>query len=437
MSVDYETLIRPRLASILAPEEVRRWFDPLQWVHEPLPNRLRLICPTVFHQKKLAGYSPLILDMAGKAGRPLAGLSLESHPRSDQPPVHLELEGRPAPAPEHFFDPLDGAHSFERFIRGPGNQLAALALSNFTADPGSLGSGSLLLTAAGPWGKTHLLDALTLSLSRGGRGGLMKISTAPEAPRPPARAWAEAEVIIVDDIHRLEDRPELQRPLIQAFDRAGSGRLTVICGAPAPPQRLGGLSEALRSRLGGGLVLTISAPEYELLLELARRRAYELNLAAAPDLLALLAREARQDPRRLMGFLDTLAFVARRAELPLDQALAFLDLDRRSGPLADQPPVDMEGILRAVSEAFGLKMTDLTGHSRLRQAAWPRRVAMLLARELTGLTTTEIGEAFDGRDHSTVIHALKKVRQEMRNPSHIQMVENIKRSLLTARKNQT
>jgi chromosomal replication initiator protein len=95
--------------------------------------------------------------------------------------------------------------------------------------------------------------------------------------------------------------------------------------------------------------------------------------------------------------------------------------------------VDMETILNGVAAFFNLKVTDLTGQSKLRHTAWPRRVAMLLAREMTGLTTTDIGAALGGRDHSTVIHALKKIQEELRNPTQVQAVENIRRSLIVSR----
>lgn len=429
---DYQALLLPRLAAYLGPDEIRRWFDPLRWLYDPASKRLALVCPTVFHQKKLAGdYATLLLDLALEAGRPLSGLSLDRAQPLDSPSIRLELESR-APAsisPIQYFSPLNGTHSFERFLEGSSNRLAALALRNLAAEPASRESASLLLTAAGPWGKSHLLDALALSLSRAGRRGLIKISGDRFRADPPARLWAEAEVVIVDDIHHLESRPQLQQQLVQLFDEALARPLTLVFGSPLPPQRLTGLSEPLRSRLGGGLVLSIDMPEYELLLALAERKSAELSLGAPPEILAALVRAAKGDPRRLSGFLETLAFITRQAQLPLVKALGFLDLDDRRSDPSKSLQMDMETILRGVADAFGLKVADLTGHSRLRQAAWPRRVAMLLARELTSLTTTEIGEAFGGRDHSTVIHALKKARQELQNPTQIQMLENIKRSL--------
>lgn len=434
---DYQSLLMPRLSARLDPEEIRRWLEPLQWLYDPASNRLGLTCPTVFHQKKLAGdYANLLMELAAKSGRPLAGLNLDCARRQPAPPI-IEFTS-PAPlgsAPGQGRPPLSEARSFERFIQGPSNRLAILALSKLVADPASLEADSLLVTAEGPWGRTHLLEALALALSRKGRPGLIIISGSPDLPDPPARLWAEAELVIVDDVHMLESRPELQQHLVQLFDEALARPLTLVFSAPLPPQRLTGLSEALRSRLGGGLVLAIEAPEYELLMALAERRAAELDLPAPPEILAGLARQARGDPRRLSGFLETLAFITKQAGLPLEQALGFLDQGDQRGGSISRPRLDMETILHGVAEAFGLKAADLTGHSRLRQAAWPRRVAMLLARELTGLTTTEIGEAFGGRDHSTVIHALKKARQEMQNPNQIQMLENIKRSLALSQAN--
>jgi chromosomal replication initiator protein len=167
------------------------------------------------------------------------------------------------------------------------------------------------------------------------------------------------------------------------------------------------------------------------MLALAERRAAELSLDWPQEVPAALVRRAERDPRRLLGLVETLYFIVNQAGLSPSEALA------RLGPAesaAEQAvAVSLDDILAGVATAFGLKVSDLTGPSRLRQAAWPRRVAMLLARELTRLTTTEIGAAFGGRDHSTVIHALKKINIELKLPSQVKLVENIKRAILMSR----
>lgn len=320
------------------------------------------------------------------------------------------------------------AMTFENFLEGESNRLARLALIDLVE--GRAGrSRSLFLTAPGPWGKTHLLTALARRLAETGGRPVLSLGVGAEAVWP--RYWAAEALVIVDDVHFLAARPDLQQRLIQVFDAVPAGRPGLVLSAPAPPVRLEGLSEQLRSRLGGGLVLSLSGPEYELMLALAERRAGELGPAWPPDVLAALVRRAAGEPRRLLGLVETLHFIVSRAALSPAEALV------RLGPVesaAEQAAaVGLDDILAGVATAFGLKVSDLTGHSRLRQAAWPRRVAMFLARELTRLTTTEIGAAFGGRDHSTVIHALKKINSELKLPSQVKLVENIKRAVLMSR----
>jgi len=320
------------------------------------------------------------------------------------------------------------AQTFENFLEGESNRLARLALTDLASGRAS-GSRSLFLAAPGPWGKTHLLSALARRLAETGARPVLSLGVGAESVWP--ESWAAETLVIVDDVHLLAARPDLQRRLGLVLDAVPARRPGLVFSAPAPPVRLEGLSEPLRSRLGGGLVLTLSGPEYELMLALAERRAGELGSAWPPEVLSALVRRAAGDPRRLSGLVETLHFIVSRAALSPAEALVLLGPGETA--VEQAAAVSLDDILAGVATAFGLKVSDLTGHSRLRQAAWPRRVAMLLARELTRLTTTEIGAAFGGRDHSTVIHALKKINSEIKLPSQAKLVENIKRAIIMTR----
>ena len=327
------------------------------------------------------------------------------------------------------------ALTFESFLERESNRLAVAALMELAAGRG--GVRSLGLIAPRPWGKTHLLTALAGQESEDGASGhsgrpRLWLPVGFETVWPPPDRWPSQGLVIADDVHLLAARPDLQQRLSQAFDAASAGGSPgLVFSAPAFPDRLTDLSEPLKSRLSGGLLLPLGPPEPELLLALALRRARELGLDVIPaDLTATLVRRAGNDPRRLFGLLETLSFLGRLGGLSPAEAFARLSQSETGPFIASGREMDLDDILAGTAAAFGLKVSDLTGHSRLRQAAWPRRVAMHLSRELTRLTTTEIGQAFGGRDHSTVIHALKKIRQELQSPSQSRLVENIKRSLL-------
>ena len=414
-----------RLASELPPDEVARWFLPSLWNYDRAAARLTLTAPSFFHQRHLhEKYAALLGRLVLEAGLALEQLRI-SGPRRPATPVEINLT-LPAPSqagpPEPGFNP---EHSFERFLAADSNRLAFMAAREFAQGSQDLGARSLLLVAAGPWGKSHLLEAVTADLARAGRRRFLKLDPAVEAD---SEAWFQADGLIVDDVHNLGQRPDLQQRLWQYFDESALRARPLIFSSPRPPQRLSDLGEPLRSRLGGGLVLKIDPPEPELLAELGARRAAELDLDWPPEIQALFLREVQGDPRRLMGLIESLAFMLRHSGLSPAQAAARLVTDHGPGP--GEKKIDLESILEGVASAFGLKVSDLTGHSKLRQAAWPRRVAMLLARELTGLTTTDIGQALGGRDHSTVIHALKKINAELKNPTQLKLVENIKRSII-------
>ena len=315
--------------------------------------------------------------------------------------------------------------TFENFLEGESNRLARLALTDLVEGRAASSVRILFLTAAGPWGKTHLLTALAHRLSETGNRPVLGLETWEGWP-----ADYQA-LVIVDDVHLLAARPDLQQRLIHVFDAAPAHRPALVFSAPAHPAHIESLSDSLRSRLASGLVLPLDEPEYELMLALAERRAVELGGTWPPEVLAALTRRAGGDPRRLLGQMETIFFIVSRIGLSPAESLARLGPGESAAEQA--VAVSLDDIMSGVATAFGLKVSDLTGHSRLRQAAWPRRVAMHLARELTRLTTTEIGEAFGKRDHSTVIHALKKINTELKLPSQVKLVENIKRTILTSR----
>ncbi len=319
---------------------------------------------------------------------------------------------------------FENSETFENFIVKPSNRLASLAFREFAApDSGIPGVRGLFLSASGPWGKSHLLSAAHAALTAAGASPL-KIPAAKLMETPPL-AWLSAYALLIDDLHLLAGQSEAQHLLIQIFDEAPAERLIFSAGAPL---RDLALLEPLRSRLGGGLVLSIEPPEFELLMELAARKARDLKLAAPEEALVAIVRQAGTDARHLFGLLETAAFVVAKTGQSLSEAAQKVCPQAAAGAALGQ--ISIETVMAGVADAFGLKVADLTGHSKIRQAAWPRRVAMYLAREMTTLTTSDIGAAFGGRDHSTVIHALKKIGEELKKPPQAKLVENIRRSIV-------
>ncbi|MGL4208977.1 MAG: helix-turn-helix domain-containing protein [Candidatus Adiutrix sp.] len=327
---------------------------------------------------------------------------------------------------------------FSSFLINASNRLAALALMNIPSAVHNLALTNVFVSATGPWGKSLLLESLSEALSSAAID-FKKISAGSflemvhEAKTDEAglklSPWRQAKIIIIDDVHHLAPSRLAQNFLAQIFDDGlKDGRLFVISGI-VPPGEMTGLIEPLRSRLGGGLILNIEPPEYELLEHLGLNWAKKLNLELSPVAWGRLIRAANSDPRQLWGLLESVAFVVAQSELSIDEATSKLCLGKGNPKHTN---ISIENIIMGVASAFALKEVDLTGHSKIRQAAWPRRVAMFLAREMTNMTTSEIGEAMGGRDHSTVIHALKKIQVELETPARLKLVENIKRTIIVA-----
>ena len=428
---DFKSTVMAHLNTIAEPEEMNRWLEPLNWFYEPSDGSLLLESPTPFHSRQARKYLHLLKAAASVFSCPLNKIEIKSRGgiKDELPKIILTIQDQPRHNGSAL-NPLDTAHRFHNFTISGSNRLAYTAVSTLLDDDSLLhrhARRGLLLISEGPWGKTHLLDALACLLWE-----QKKIFSWFDAARlDGAEAAAELsylkEAVLIDNVHQLP--PEAQSGLIQVFDANVPRGKLLVCTSPFPAHQLGGLSEPLRSRLGGGLSLKIEVPEYELLAKLAALYGSEFHLDFSDEDVAVLAKEAADDPRRLQGLVKTLAFIISRGGLSPAEALERVCLN--SGKDKNRH-LSVEDVVVSVAAAFGLKAGDLTGHSRLKQTAWPRRVAMYLARELTGLTTPELGAAFGGRDHSTIIHALKKINEELKNPSQLKMVENLRHSLITS-----
>jgi chromosomal replication initiator protein len=238
------------------------------------------------------------------------------------------------------------------------------------------------------------------------------------------------DVLLLDDVQFLERKTRSEEEMFHTFNALeGSGsQLVVTCDRL--PADLAGLEERLRERFAAGLVTDIQRPDRATRLAILRKRAGFDRLAISEDALGAIADTVTTNVRALEGALIRVVAVASLERVPLDPALALEVLSRHGLAPAARAPLTVETIQAAVAAHFALSGEELLSRSRTARVAWARQVAMYLARELTDRSLPEIGRAFAGRDHTTTLHACRRVAAQIAtDPRALADIEALTRSL--------
>ena len=223
--------------------------------------------------------------------------------------------------------------------------------------------------------------------------------------------YRAADLILVDDIQFIEGKEYTQEEFFHTFNALFDGRQQIILTCDRYPREVEGLEPRLKSRLAWGLSVAIDPPDFETRAAIVLAKAHERGAQIPDDVAFLLAKKMRSNVRDLEGALNTLAaranFTGRAITTEFAQE-TLRDLLR-----AQQQAISIPNIQKTVADYYGLQVKDLLSKRRTRSLARPRQVAMALAKELTEHSLPEIGDAFAGRDHTTVLHACRQIRTLM------------------------
>jgi chromosomal replication initiator protein len=340
--------------------------------------------------------------------------------------------------------PLDPNLSFDNFVVGASNELAYAAAKRI-AEADKVSFNPLFLYGGVGLGKTHLMHAIALEIKKNWPERKVLYLSAEKFMYQFIRAlrfkdtmsfkqqFRSVDVLMVDDIQFIAGKDSTQEEFFHTFNTLIDHNHQVIISADRSPVDLDGIEERIRSRLGWGLVTDIHPSDYELRLGILQSKA-EAHLEENPDLiindnmLEFLAQKIDSNIRVLEGALNRViaysSFVGR--PLTIDMAQEVLkDLIR-----ASQRRITIDDIQRKVADYYNLRLSDLLSARRSRQIARPRQVAMYLSKILTTRSLPEIGRKFGGRDHTTVIHAVKRIEGLRDSDSAIQEeVDLLTRSL--------
>jgi chromosomal replication initiator protein len=402
-------------------EEVQTWLKPLQ--ARLRDDGLVLYAPNAFVRDAVQSrYLPRISELLGHyAGNGAVSLEVGSvsRPALAQPSPTQTLAASRAPAAE-FAGNLDNHYSFDNFVEGRSNQLGRAAAWQAAQKPGDRSHNPLLLYGGTGLGKTHLMFAAGNEMRRQNPGmrvmylrseqffSAMMKALQDKTMEAFKRQFQQVDALLIDDIQFFAGKDRTQEEFFHTFNALFDGRQQIILTCDRYPREVEGLEPRLKSRLAWGLSVAIEPPDFETRAQIVLSKARERGVALPEDVALLIAKKMRSNVRDLEGALNTLAaranFTGRTITAEFAQE-TLRDLLR-----AQQQAISIANIQKAVADYYGLQIKDLLSKRRTRSLARPRQVAMALAKELTEHSLPEIGDAFAGRDHTTVLHACRQIK---------------------------
>jgi chromosomal replication initiator protein len=226
------------------------------------------------------------------------------------------------------------------------------------------------------------------------------------------RRYREIDLLLIDDVHFLSEKERTQEEFFHTFNALHDAQRQIVVTSDRPPKEIPGLEERLVSRFEWGLVTDIKPPDFETRVAILRKKAEDDQIALADEVLDFIARNCRSNVRELEGAVIKLLAYSSLTRREITTALAREALDGVLDPASRRTELSPEIIRGRVAENWGVSVDGLISKRRTKELTVPRQVAMFLIRELLDLPLVEIGKLFGGRDHSTVIHAIHKVRED-------------------------
>lgn len=342
-------------------------------------------------------------------------------PRSSTPPKVI-----PIPEAMKHKSNINPTYQFDNFVEGKSNQLARAAATQVANNPG--GSYNPLFIYGGTGlGKTHLLHAVGNGIvANNGDAKIVYMHSERfvqdmvkalqnNAIEDFKRFYRSVDALLIDDIQFFANKERSQEEFFHTFNALLEGNQQIILTSDRYPKEIDGVEDRLKSRFGWGLTIAIEPPELETRVAILMRKAAENRIHLPNEVAFFIAKRLRSNVRELEGALNRVIANANFTGRPI--TIDFVREALRDLLALQEKLVTVDNIQKTVADYYKIKVADILSKRRSRSVARPRQVAMALAKELTNHSLPELGNAFGGRDHTTVLHACRKIEQ-LREESH-------------------
>ena len=433
-----------RLEGDLPPQQYNTWIRPLQT--EAGDNAIKLLAPNQFvlnwvkkhylstindYLAEIAGNNaPQVLLGIGTSSKKTAAINTDPQKNAIQT-EDSKTKSKPRitirPTAEKLVSNLNPDFVFDTFVEGKSNQLARAASMQIGENPGTVYNPLFIYGGVG-LGKTHLMhavgnsilhnnpDARVIYLHSEGFVAEMVKALQHNTIDQFKRRYRSVNALLIDDVQFFAGKERSQEEFFHTFNALFESQQQIILSSDRFPKEVAGLEERLKSRFGWGLTVAIEPPDLETRVAILKSKADQLFGVDLPNEVAFfIGKRVRSNIRELEGALRRIIANAEFTGRPITQEFAKDAL--RDMLAAQDKQVTIENIQKTVAEYFKIRVSDLISGKRSRTIARPRQIAMTLAKELTNHSLPEIGEAFGGRDHTTVLYATRKVA-ELKESDH-------------------
>jgi len=429
------------LRSMLSADTYNLWFAPLRACAQD-NNSLVLEVANDFCEVWLKdNYMSLLQDVVALAsGRQLpikfkvGGGNNTPAVAPEQPPPEQAQAGdlpveRPAQSQELSFNPKN---TFETYVVGNNNNFAYAAALAVAQSPGKSYNPLFLYGGVG-LGKTHLLHAIGQHVANHKKGARVAYVSSEKFTNEYIdgiqnnqlakfrKKYRQTDVLLIDDIQFLAGKERIQEEFFHTFNALHEGHKQIVLTCDRPASEIQNLEHRLVSRFEWGLVTDLQPPDVEMRLAILNKKAQLMGVQLPAEIIEFLANRIRTNIRRLEGALIRVASYAALTgkKLTLEVVEGLLrEILHEEGRYS----ISIETIQKKVAEHFDIRLADMTSKRRPENIAFPRQVAMFLSRQMTESSLSVIGEAFGGRDHGTVLHACRLVKDRMEVDPHVRQV---------------
>lgn len=315
---------------------------------------------------------------------------------------------------------LNPSFTFDNFVEGKSNQLAKAAATQVAENPGAAYNPLFLYGGVG-LGKTHLMHAIGNLICKHNKNAKVVYLHSERFVADMVRAlqsnainefkkyYRSVDALLIDDIQFFAGKERSQEEFFHTFNALLEGQQQIILTSDRYPKEINGIEERLKSRFGSGLTVAVQPPELETRVAILINKAEQSNIQLPHEVAFFIAKRIRSNVRELEGALKRV--IANAHFTGSEITLEFVQEALKDLLAVQEKLVSIDNIMRTVAEYYKIKVADLLSKRRSRSVARPRQVAMALCKELTNHSLPEIGDAFGGRDHTTVLHACKQIKQ--------------------------
>lgn len=412
-----------RLEGELAPQQFNTWIRPLHAVEDN--SSILLLAPNRFVMDWVNDqYLSKIRDLLNKA------------PDNNNISISIEVGSQPAKADSKektrvvvdnvetqqktikYSNNLNPDFTFDSFIEGKSNQLARAASLQTSQNPGKSYNPLFIYGGVG-LGKTHLMHAIGHSILQQTPNANIAYLHSERFVADMVRAlqhnvinefkrhYRSVDALLIDDIQFFAGKERSQEEFFHTFNHLLEGQHQIVLTCDRYPKEVNGLEERLKSRFGWGLTVAIEPPELETRVAILNKKAARNNIFLPDEVAFFIAKRFRSNVRELEGALNRVVANSNLTGRPI--SLEFAQEALRDLLLIQDKQVTLENIQKTTAEYYKIRVADLLSKRRSRSIARPRQIAMALSKEFTGHSLPEIGDAFGGRDHTTVLHACRKI----------------------------